>query len=566
MPPELPLHLTLTGRPLLLYPPVAPELHQRLQNAYAPRASRLLNRLERRKSKKKSKSTATHYDAAQSRRMALRASPDPVRHEPYLEHIKISGPLLNKAEMWGETVCVDGYDRIESAISRAAHDVDCAGILLEIDSPGGMVSGCFELSDKIRDWAKEKPILVHTDSLLCSAAYALACGATEIMGQMTALIGSIGVVYGRLDVTGWNEKNGVKIDFLKSGEQKTWGNPETKMDDAELAAHQTEILLLADMFFDRVAAGRGLTPDAVRDLQAGTFLTGTAQDHGLADNLGDISDAMARLSELALAHDEDSEMNHAADSAAHASGPANTPTNPVEPSTTIPAATASKDGPAESTKQEKPMSKLTRVALVGQLSAVAMMMASNAMEDDEIEAIEEEDLEAAIASETEDEVEAMDDDDVTAMDDEDKSAIEESEDDDVEMMNEDDDDAEAKTFAATASRIARKATASVKKTVAAKPTGDPVKDAVTADRKRAADIKALPEAKGRESLADHFASTDMSVDDAKAALAAAPKAAKGGRLANVKSPDIGTGAGKPSKKSSAGDDLIAAATALAAKK
>ena len=49
-------------------------------------------------------------------------------------------------------------------------------------------------------------------------------------------------------------------------------------------------------------------------------------------------------------------------------------------------------------------------------------------------------------------------------------------------------------------------------------------DAGAAMQARCADITGCEEAKGREALANHFAfKTNMSVDDAKAALAAAPK-------------------------------------------
>ncbi|RZM98731.1 hypothetical protein CWO91_36915 [Bradyrhizobium genosp. SA-3] len=58
-------------------------------------------------------------------------------------------------------------------------------------------------------------------------------------------------------------------------------------------------------------------------------------------------------------------------------------------------------------------------------------------------------------------------------------------------------------------------------------------DAVKAERNRFAAINALPEAKGREKLAMTLAATtDMSVDQAKAALAVAPIATFGARASD----------------------------------
>ena len=50
-------------------------------------------------------------------------------------------------------------------------------------------------------------------------------------------------------------------------------------------------------------------------------------------------------------------------------------------------------------------------------------------------------------------------------------------------------------------------------------------DAVKADRERRAGIMALPEAKGRETLAEHLYMTDATIEQAKATLAASPAAA-----------------------------------------
>lgn len=64
------------------------------------------------------------------------------------------------------------------------------------------------------------------------------------------------------------------------------------------------------------------------------------------------------------------------------------------------------------------------------------------------------------------------------------------------------------------------------KTAQEQAVADAVAAAVTAAKQRIADINALDEAKGREALASHFAnSTDMTVEQVKAALAVAPKAA-----------------------------------------
>ncbi|WP_316185372.1 MULTISPECIES: hypothetical protein [unclassified Bradyrhizobium] len=79
--------------------------------------------------------------------------------------------------------------------------------------------------------------------------------------------------------------------------------------------------------------------------------------------------------------------------------------------------------------------------------------------------------------------------------------------------------------------VVARAVAAAKTAPAAAPTASApsATDAVKAERDRIAAINALPEAKGREGLAMTLAtSTDMSVDQVRAALAAAPTAAADG--------------------------------------
>lgn len=108
----------------------------------------------------------------------------------------------------------------------------------------------------------------------------------------------------------------------------------------------------------------------------------------------------------------------------------------------------------------------------------------------------------------------------------------------------------------------------------AKPAAQPDLDAaraeaVQADRARRTAIMALPEAKGREALADHlYSSTDMAVDVVKAALAAAPTAAEPApapapEAANLATAGLG---GQPDKRATMRVDIVATARERAGQK
>lgn len=579
----IPLHLTLTGRPLLLHAPVVPEMQAMLESAYSDRAGRIADRAHRRAARKPGLlgglftrdqdgdddavlasdiTDAPGPAAAQAaRRIPMGSVPMEPRNDPYIAEITIRGPLLNRPEYFMGMLCVDGYSRIEADMGEAMADPNCIGIFLDIDSPGGMVNGCFELADRIRAWRDDKPIVAFTDGLACSAAYALAGSATELHGTLTAMIGSIGVIYGRLDTSKRDSDKGKPVHFFTSGSRKAFGHPELELGEQELAETQTQIDTLAAMFFDRVADARGITVDAVRDLQAGYYLTDAAIGHGIADTRIDRAAALARLTTLATTAPEPSTDPDPADdpAAAGLGGKTTLPTAAIRPAST-------------STPKEIPMSKLKaarqRASLGALLSTAAMSMAlampdASALDPDALKMEIDEETDATLAEMEDEDVDAMsDDDDTDAMEDEDEP--EAASDDDVDAAEEDDADPSARI---AATRIARKATATLAaKSAASKAPkrsaksggGDQIDPAV------AAQIQGLPEAKGRAKQAAALSITPgMTVDNARRILGASGKEG-GSRLSGV--PDPKVGASSRGQKLSAADAALAAnAKALRAK-
>ncbi len=548
---NIPLTLTLTGRPLLLYPGVVPELNARLTDAHRGRAERrtahLTNRALRRAARQASPSpdaaapatvTLGLPDSVTAPNAKLILNPqadegDPDSAAPYLAIIEINGPLLNKAwlmqdDMGQAIICMDGYDRIEAAATRAVLDDQCAGLLLAIDSPGGHVMGCFECADALRALDAVKPITAHTDGMMCSGAYAIGAATRRISASLTAYIGSVGVIYGRVDETAKLEQAGIRIDLITSGPQKSWGYPESKMDEAEAAALHTEINQIADMFADRVAATRPLDSAAILALEAGTWMAGDAVTRGLSDATERKDAALETLAQIALAP---------------APVPAaNSQSNP--------------DGTPPTEKEASMKSTLKlRAALSASLLAIASVMATN---HPAAAGLDKTALTAALKAETESTVDAMEDDEIAAAAEEDTDEMED--DDDISAMDEDEmDDDEDEDVSATkiaASRIAHAALARVKALSTPKSALTDQIDPATATA-----IQALPEAKGRDRQAAALSITPgMTVDSARRILGASGKD-KTSRLATVPDPKVGA-APRSSKVSPADAAQLANAKAI----
>lgn len=204
--------------------------------------------------------------------------------------VTINGPLEHHAGWW-----CDNYDAITQRVAKALEG-PATGIVLRIDSPGGMVSGCMETARAIRAMADVagKTITAYVDGQATSAAYALACVADSIVLPATGTVGSIGVIRAMMDLTAANEAMGLRVAMVSSGARKTDGCPDVPLSADALAATQEVVDTLAGLLFEHVAAHRpALTVDAVKGLQAGLVIGARAVNLGLADAVGSLSDALA---------------------------------------------------------------------------------------------------------------------------------------------------------------------------------------------------------------------------------------------------------------------------------
>lgn len=179
-------------------------------------------------------------------------------------------------------------DDIRQTLEMAIEDETVSAIVLDFDSPGGVITGVPELAEYIAEASKEKPIVAYTDSTMCSAAYWLASGTSAIVAAPSAEVGSIGVYLPVLDVTGFYDQMGVKVELLKSGDLKAAGFPGTSLSDAQRADLQEGVNAVHAMFIDQVKQHRKPAEDCMR----GQSMFGTqAQAAGLVDSLGMLWDA-----------------------------------------------------------------------------------------------------------------------------------------------------------------------------------------------------------------------------------------------------------------------------------
>lgn len=197
--------------------------------------------------------------------------------------IPIRGTLVQRTGSLRPYSGMTGYDGIRQNFLVALEDPEVEAILLDIDSPGGEVSGCLDLAETIYQARGEKPIWAVLDDMACSAAYWLASAADRVTVPRTGVTGSIGVVCLHVDLSRALDKDGVTVRVIRHGAQKVESNPYEPPSDAVLGRLQGAIDQFGDLFDAAVARNRGMTIDAVRGLEAGVFYGEDGQRRGLAD-------------------------------------------------------------------------------------------------------------------------------------------------------------------------------------------------------------------------------------------------------------------------------------------
>lgn len=204
-------------------------------------------------------------------------------------------PRLGTLRPWGDFAT--GYDGIRANVLTALADAEVRALVLDVDSPGGMVDGCFDLADTIHAARGSKPIVAIVADHAYSAAYALASAADFITVPRTGGVGSIGVITGLMDVSGALEKAGLGMHFVTYGARKAeeMRASYTGVSKPVLERMQRDVDRIGELFVATAARNRAVSADAVRAQEAACFMGQAAVEAGLADNVMAPADAFAAL-------------------------------------------------------------------------------------------------------------------------------------------------------------------------------------------------------------------------------------------------------------------------------
>jgi len=197
--------------------------------------------------------------------------------------IHVDGPLSYRTDLIKAWFGMDTYNSIEAAFEDCLGNKKVKGIVFDINSPGGEVSGCADLAEKIYNARGTKPIVSRTGGLMCSAAYWIGSACDAVYTASNGTLGSIGVL------CAYNKNEGstdVVVSDLSPNKAPT---PDS---DEGLALIKQELNDLAEVFIEAVAKHRATTSKDVAQNygMGGVFIGQKAVDAGLADAVMSLED------------------------------------------------------------------------------------------------------------------------------------------------------------------------------------------------------------------------------------------------------------------------------------
>ena len=191
-----------------------------------------------------------------------------------------------------------GSDTVGAALDQAGADPRIDGILFRIQSPGGVALAAEILNRKVRAAAEKKPLVVSVGSYAASGGYYAAAPAPRIFILPGSITGSIGVVYGKPIVSGLLDLLKIRREHSTRGRHADLESLDRRLSDDEMAHVREQLGALYELFMNRVAEGRKMKPEQVRQLAKGRVWLGSeAVENGLADQEGGILEALEYLSE-----------------------------------------------------------------------------------------------------------------------------------------------------------------------------------------------------------------------------------------------------------------------------
>ncbi len=190
-----------------------------------------------------------------------------------------------------------GGTTVSAELRKLRENDSIDGVILRVDSPGGSPVGSDMIWREVTLLEEEgKPVIVSMSGVAGSGGYYISMGAGRIISQPSTITGSIGVIFGKFDVSGLYEWLGMDVDRIKVAPNADLFSLQSSLTPEQRAQVEYWMNEVYRDFVQKAADGRSMEYDELEPKAHGRIYTGAqALDQGLVDQLGGMIVAIAEM-------------------------------------------------------------------------------------------------------------------------------------------------------------------------------------------------------------------------------------------------------------------------------
>jgi protease-4 len=193
-----------------------------------------------------------------------------------------------------------GGDSVASDLRRARNDSRIKAIILRVDSGGGSALASEVMRHELLLAKKQKPVVASMSDVAASGGYWIAMSADKIVAEPDTITASIGVVMGKMNISGLYEMLGLSTDFVTTSENATLFSEQQDFTPVQRQAILKGMQQIYSDFTKGVADGRKMKVEDVDKIGQGRVWTGAqGKGLGLVDDLGGLDRAIEISKQLA---------------------------------------------------------------------------------------------------------------------------------------------------------------------------------------------------------------------------------------------------------------------------
>jgi protease IV len=192
-----------------------------------------------------------------------------------------------------------GGDSVAADLRRARENSSIKAIVLRIDSGGGSAVASEVIRREVQLARGVKPVVASMSDVAASGGYWIAMSANKIVAEPNTITASIGVLGGKLNVSGLYNMLGLSTDYVATSDNATMLSAQQSFTPAQRDSFQKMLQETYARFTQGVADGRKMKVEDVDKIGKGRIWSGSqAKDRGLVDELGGLDRAVAIARQL----------------------------------------------------------------------------------------------------------------------------------------------------------------------------------------------------------------------------------------------------------------------------